>query len=530
MDKKRLGVMVDCSRNAVMTVDTLKKFIDSLSKMGYNMLMLYTEDTYEVDNQPWFGYLRGRYSKDELKEIVAYGEEKGIELIPCIQTLAHLNQLLRWYKYDEVRDCDDILLIDEPKTYELIEDMFKTVRECYKTDYIHIGMDEAHNVGLGKHLDRHGFCNRFELLGRHLNKVAKLAEKYGFKPIMWSDMFFRLANNGVYDTNDPEIITEDIKNQVPDNVELCYWDYCKRTREPYEIMIEAHKRFERPIWFAGGAWMWKGFSPDNEISITRTEAAVSACKNKSLTNVFITCWGDDGAESPYFSILPTLFYAAEAFRGNNDLKDIKSKFEAMFGIGFDDFCTVDLPSKLIDESHILARNPDKVMLYNDPFLGIYDKMLFEDDREIKHYKNVSRKLKPLCDNENFGYIFRSSKALCDLLAVKYTLGRDTRIAYFSNEKQAVLEIADRYKKAIRLLDAFIKEFKACWLKEKKPHGFDVQDIRLGGLRQRLVSCRERLLQYANGEIDRIEELEEPQHYVDGLWFTNWRHNASANNI
>ncbi len=70
MDNKRLGVMVDCSRNAVMTVDTVKKFIDALRKMGYNMLMLYTEDTYEVDNQPWFGYLRGRYSKVEMKEII----------------------------------------------------------------------------------------------------------------------------------------------------------------------------------------------------------------------------------------------------------------------------------------------------------------------------------------------------------------------------------------------------------------------------------------------------------------------------
>ena len=40
-------IMVDCSRNAIMKVDTVKRFIDSLSKMGYNMLMLYTEETYE---------------------------------------------------------------------------------------------------------------------------------------------------------------------------------------------------------------------------------------------------------------------------------------------------------------------------------------------------------------------------------------------------------------------------------------------------------------------------------------------------
>ena len=61
------GVMIDCSRNAVMNVPTVKRFCDIIAKMGYNTLMLYTEDTYEVDNQPYFGYLRGRYSKEEIK-------------------------------------------------------------------------------------------------------------------------------------------------------------------------------------------------------------------------------------------------------------------------------------------------------------------------------------------------------------------------------------------------------------------------------------------------------------------------------
>ncbi len=529
-NKTRLGVMLDCSRNGVMKVSMVKKYIDTLKKMGYNMLMLYTEETYEVEGRPLFGYLRGRYSVEEMTEIVEYGESKGIELIPCIQTLAHLNQMFRWGEFANVRDIESILLIDEPKTYELIEDMFKTLRKCYKTDYIHIGMDEAHNVGLGKYLDKHGFCNRFELISRHLGRVAEIAEKYGFKPIMWSDMFFRLANNGDYYINSPEIITDEIVSYVPNKVELCYWDYYATKRERYDIMIAAHKRFKKPVWFAGGAWMWKGFSPDNEISLFRTSLAMQSCREAGVENIFITCWGDDGAETPFMSVLPTLFYAAQVYRGNDDIKSIKVKFEELFGIGFDDFCKLDLPSKILEDSHNQARNHDKFMLYNDPFLGIYDKIISEDDREIKHYKSVSRKLKPLCSNEEFGYMFKSSKALCDLLAVKYTLGRDTRIAYASGETDAILEVAERYKKAIKLLDVFIKELKASWLKEKKPHGFDVQDIRLGGLKQRLISCRERLLMYANGEIDCIEELDETQVRVLGLLYNNWRQNASANNI
>ena len=63
-DYRFFGCMLDCSRNAVMTVDSVKRWIDITSDLGYNMLMLYTEDTYEIKNQPYFGYLRGRYTCD----------------------------------------------------------------------------------------------------------------------------------------------------------------------------------------------------------------------------------------------------------------------------------------------------------------------------------------------------------------------------------------------------------------------------------------------------------------------------------
>ena len=45
---KNLGVHIDTSRDAVMSVPQLKLFIDRMSKMGYNQLYLYIEDTYEI--------------------------------------------------------------------------------------------------------------------------------------------------------------------------------------------------------------------------------------------------------------------------------------------------------------------------------------------------------------------------------------------------------------------------------------------------------------------------------------------------
>ena len=44
--------------------------------------------------------------------------------------------------------------------------------------------------------------------------------------------------------------------------------------------------------------------------------------------------------------------------------------------------------------------------------------------------------------------------------------------------------------------------------ENKPHGFDVQHMRLGTLLYRTDACRRRILDYVNGKLERIEELDE----------------------
>ncbi|MBE6810930.1 MAG: hypothetical protein E7521_07750 [Ruminococcaceae bacterium] len=193
---QRLGVMIDMSRNAVMSVAALKEYFVLLKKMGYNSVMLYTEDTYEVEGEPFFGYMRGRYSVAEMKELDEFANNIGVELIPCIQTLAHLNQALRWGTIPV--DCDDIMLTDDERVYDLIDRMFKTLKKCFKSPYIHIGMDEAHMVGRGKYMDIHGYEETFSILKRHLDKVCELAKKYDFVPLIWSDMFFRPWNDGVY--------------------------------------------------------------------------------------------------------------------------------------------------------------------------------------------------------------------------------------------------------------------------------------------------------------------------------------------
>ena len=72
-----LGVMVDCSRNAVPKISTLKKFVRYLSFMGYTFLSLYMEDTLKIDGEPYIGYQRGAYTVKDIQELDTYAQQYG---------------------------------------------------------------------------------------------------------------------------------------------------------------------------------------------------------------------------------------------------------------------------------------------------------------------------------------------------------------------------------------------------------------------------------------------------------------------
>ena len=62
--------------------------------------------------------------------------------------------------------------------------MIQSARKLFTTNRIHIGMDEAHGVCLGKYYQLHGATDRYEALLRHLYRVVDICKKYAFAPMM----------------------------------------------------------------------------------------------------------------------------------------------------------------------------------------------------------------------------------------------------------------------------------------------------------------------------------------------------------
>jgi hypothetical protein len=536
-----LTYMQDNSRNAVCNIASVQKLIRQLALMGYDSLMLYTEDTYEIEGYPYFGYMRGRYDRQELILLNSYAAMFGIELVPCIQTLAHLNAAFHWKVFDEVRDLGDILLCKNEKTYELIEAMVKTCSEVFTSGRINIGMDEAEMLGLGKYLRQNGYTERADIMTQHLARVVEICRKYGYQVMMWSDMFFKLLPNNSDYYNVSADITGRIKEIIPPEVELIYWDYYTRSKDRYDSMIERHLQLSERIGFAGGAWKWQGFAPLLHHSMLVSRLALQSCIEHGVSDVIVTGWGDNGAECSGFAVGPVLqLYAEACYNGDASEVSVAGRLKTCTHMDYNDFMLLDLPNLTPDNPSPgrVSVGPAKYIFYQDVLQGLYDKHI-DELTYPQHFTECRRRLSAVAGKEKeYGYIFDALAKLSHVLELKCDLGIRLKKAYDDRDLELLGQIAETdCPELLRRIEAFHEAFRSQWYQENKSFGFDVQDLRIGGLKERVRAVIWRIENYLQGNCDRIEELEEERLPLDDrenpgyrtlpLYHNDWRSIVTA---
>lgn len=494
------GMMLDMSRGGVMTVEAVKGMIDAHAALGLNLMMLYTEDTYTVPEAPYLGYLRGRYTEKELREMDDYAAESGVELVPCVQTLAHLEQFLQWDVNRDIKDNDCVLMIDEPKTYAWIRAALTALRRCFRTNRIHIGMDEAHGVGLGEYYQKHGAVNRFELLNRHLNRVVDICKELGFKPIMWSDMFYRLGskNNDYYDTD--AVVPESAIAQIPD-VALCYWDYYHTDEQFYAGMLEGHRKMGKEVVFAGGIWTWSGILPHVRKTNATMYPALRACLKAGIGTVLATLWGDDGCETDYRLALNQLpIYSEHVWLGEDCTRaEVERMGERLTGLS--EACFNAMGAFYADDED---HRPGKGLFYCDPLYplteGLWDLTGYREGLE-EGIKTLERHL----DDSRCEYAWLAMRIALE----KLNWVNELRPAYLRGDKAVVLTMANEKLPAMReLYVKMMSVWREQWESGRKRNGWETICARLGAVIARLDDVQRILLRWADGTIECVEELDE----------------------
>ena len=126
-------------------------------------------------------------------------------------------------------------------------------------------------------------------------------------------------------------------------------------------------------------------------------------------------------------------------------------------------------------------------------------------------------------------MFKTSAALCAVLSLKATLSLEIRSAYKSGHSEALREICDkRIPELLGALENYLITAREEWFYDNKTFGFDVVELRIGGLKERLRSVKLLLAKYLDGSLDQIEQLEQELLHTKNT--STWRQIASGNII
>jgi hypothetical protein len=537
-----LGFSLDVSRGAVWTVPAIRMLLRRMALMGMNTFLLYTEDVYEVPGQPYFGYLRGRYTASELRGLDDCAFALGIEMFPCIQTLSHLFLPLRWPAFRDVRDTYYILLAGEKKTYALIEQLLRAASAPYRSKRIHLGMDEAGEAGLHRYREIHGLRPRISVCLEHLRDVTRIAKRLGLAPMIWSDMFVR----GHGSANPKDVYLRrprDLAPLVPRDVQFVYWDYYNNVKRHYVEWIDRHRAIGKEPIFAPGLWTWHRFWSNFRKVRTSTDAGMSACKEKGVREAIITAWGDDGTEADMLSVLPGLqYFAGHGYADAVSDEVLALHFAGSCGSDVNAWTlgdAIDWTPGAFERDGLHPANPSKYLLWQDPLMGLFDPHV-EGIPLATHYRKVSRRLRraarwrrhsclrsgqagggsperqfanvmpaPPCTEA--GDHLALPLALSEVLEDKAELGVRLRRAYLSRNRKALKEFRDvvlpRLARRVKRLHEI---HRAIWFSLYKPNGWEIIDGRYSTLEARLASARMRLDDYLRGRVEALPELGEPR--------------------
>lgn len=502
------GIMFDCSRNAVLKPQALRFFFRKMALMGLNLGMMYTEDTYEVPGQPFFGYKRGRYTYDELKALDDYASLFGIELCPCIQTLGHLKRILHWPAYHHLRDNDEVLLADLDETYELLDQMIHAATAPYRSKRIHLGMDEAYGVGLGAHLTRYGYEDPHSVIGRHLSRVLGICDKYGLHAMMWSDMYFHLDGRNYHS---PGLPSEKAKAAVDPRITLMYWDYYQPKEEAYADALYKHAQFPAPTVFAGGIWTWIGPAPDYPTTLQNTVSGLTACAKANIPLALATAWGDNGGECNLTAALLGLqLYGELTFRPDYDEDELARRFRRCCHADAQAFLDLSLLNYMpgMKDNPSDPVNACKFMLYQDPLI-----QLFEADTAgyamAEHFGSlVTRYARYALENPDYALLFDFYTALANALALKCVWHEQAGDAVRSRNREQAAALADGIPATVEALDTLRVVWRRLWESTNKPNGFEIIEVRMGGIAARMATAGEKMRAFALGQMDTVPELEE----------------------
>lgn len=288
---KLLGLLTDAARQPS-KMNYYHRVVDFCHDWGLNALQFrLTDDQGSIlrfSSVPDLITHPHAFTGIQMKELVAYGESRGIQIIAEVESFGHTGYITRSPRYAHLLDRAPGAQTDasftgvipvSPDTLALFRKLYAEVAEIFPSRYLHTGCDEV-NWG-GSALSRKALetSSRVQIWGEYLNSLNQICRGLDREMIVWGDMVLH-KQPGILGLLTKDIIIMDWN----------YWDTDAIAIEQPLLEVAANK--SRGI--GAPALSWSGWGPRvGTKQLRNIDAFASAylgTANPASLGVIVTDW------------------------------------------------------------------------------------------------------------------------------------------------------------------------------------------------------------------------------------------------
>lgn len=353
------GVMLDISRDKVLTMRTLKMLIDKLASWKINQLQLYTEHTFAYRRHRTVWKDASPITPAEARELDAYCRKRFIELVPNQNCFGHMERWLKHKRYRGLaettgawrdpwggtRNYATTLCPGDPKSIRLVEELLGELLPNFASGMVNVGCDETFELGQGRSRAKTvGQASRLsgtgetpvpqdeadpqsesDLQKRHVGrvyldfllKIHRVVRGHGRRMQFWADIIHE----------HPELIRKLPRDAIP-----LEWGY--EADHPFDARCRALAKAGLEFYVCPGTSTWCSFAGRTDNALANLRNAAKAGAQHGASGYLITDWGDYGHRQYLAaSYLPFLYGASVSWCLKSNAGQDAAMAASMFAFG-----------------------------------------------------------------------------------------------------------------------------------------------------------------------------------------------------
>ncbi|MFN8375203.1 MAG: glycoside hydrolase family 20 zincin-like fold domain-containing protein [Anaerolineae bacterium] len=289
------GVMLDCSRDKVPTMDTLYDLVDLLASFKVNQVQLYVEHTFAYSEHREVWEHASPFTGEEILALDAFCRERHIDLVPNQNSLGHTERWLKFPRYIGLAESPEGFETDwgtrewrpastldpqDPGSLDLMRGLYSELLPHFSSKLVNVGCDEPWELGRGKSkaaVEARG--GRVYL--DYLLKLHRVVRDHGKQMQFWGDIIM----------HHPELIPE-----LPKDCFAMEWGYEADHQFDEHGALFANSGI--PYYVCPGTSSWNTLVGRTDNAIGNINNAAENGLKHGAVGFLNTDWGDLGHHQP----------------------------------------------------------------------------------------------------------------------------------------------------------------------------------------------------------------------------------------